>query len=263
MIDLAYSEFGETQPGVPLLIVHGLFGSRTNWRSIARHLGERFHVLTVDLRNHGDSPHTKAMDYPAMASDLAQFIDQRCGGKAHVLGHSMGGKAAMVLALTEPERVAQLLVVDIAPVSYPQDHQWLIDAMQQLDLTALTSRQAADQALMQRIGDPAVRQFLLQNLARQGKGYVWRLNLPVLEAAQADIAAFPELHARFDGPACFLYGDRSDYVLPTHHAAIYRYFPQAELMEIPAAGHWVHAEQPAVLLRAVTSFLDTGHCTQQ
>lgn len=247
---LAAQDHGEGGDRPPLLIAHGLFGSARNWGAIARRLSATRRVVAVDMRNHGDSPWDDTHDYPAMADDLAQAI----GGRWDVLGHSMGGKAAMVLALEHPDKVNRLVVADIAPVAYTHTQAHLVAAMAALDLSAISTRTEADAALAQHIDTPAVRAFLLQSLDLRERR--WTLNLSVLGREMAKILSFPETRTRFDRPALFLTGAASDYVRPEHHDRIRALFPDARFAEIAGAGHWLHAEKPREFCDAVTAFLD-------
>lgn len=236
----------------PLLIVHGLFGSGRNWGVIAKRLASDRRVLTVDMRNHGDSFHADSQSYPDMADDLAEVIDAE-GGTADVVGHSMGGKAAMVLALTRPAYVQSLTVADIAPVGYEHSQAHLIKAMRDLDLSAITTRSDADAALADAIAERETRAFLLQSLDVRNKA--WNLNLDVLERDMDQITGFPDVSGRYDGPAFFLSGGSSDYVGPEHRARIKTLFPQAKQARIPGAGHWLHAEKPREFEAALRAFL--------
>lgn len=253
-----YSDPATTGRHPPLLILHGLFGSATNWRSIARQLSVQQSVYTLDLRNHGASFWDDTMNYPALAEDVARFIAQHELGSVHLIGHSMGGKTAMTLALTRPELVARLVVVDIAPVAYAHTHAPFIDALLQLDLNKLSNRSEADQLLREAIPEDGVRLFLLQNLVQQDGAFRWRINLPVLRAAMPALIGFPDLTAQYAGPALFLYGENSDYVLPRHTATIRRYFPNAQLQAVAGAGHWLHAEQPALMIATAQQFFCPG-----
>jgi len=251
---LAITRHGELSGRPPLLIAHGLFGSARNWGVVAKRLAEAGHpAVTVDMRNHGDSPWTGPHDYPAMAGDLAGVIEQS-GGRANVLGHSMGGKAAMVLALTRPDLVERLIVADIAPVAYPHSQMRFLEAMRDLDLTGITRRSDADARLAERIDDSAIRAFLLQSLdVADGR---WRLNLPQLERDMPAIMGFPDSEATFDGATLFLSGAASDYVRAEHRDRIRTLFPRAAFVKLPGAGHWLHAEQPRNFVAAVATFLD-------
>ncbi|WP_308915684.1 alpha/beta fold hydrolase [Jannaschia sp. LMIT008] len=234
----------------PLLIAHGLFGSARNWGAIAKRLARTREVVVVDMRNHGASFHDPVHDYPAMAADLAEVMD----GRPHdVLGHSMGGKAAMVLALTRPDAVRRLIVADIAPVRYAHTQAPLIEAMQAVDLSGVTRRSEAA-AQLGDVPDDGTRAFLLQSLDVEGGR--WTLNLDALRANMDAIMGFPDVSGRFDGPTLFLTGGRSDYLREAHHDRIRRAFPDATMQVIEGAGHWLHAEKPQEFVAAVASFLD-------
>jgi pimeloyl-ACP methyl ester carboxylesterase len=247
---LNYVTYGETSAPT-LLIAHGLFGSARNWGVIAKRLSDQFHVIVVDMRNHGESPRGNTQSYFDMAEDLAEVLDHV--GPAHVLGHSMGGKAAMVLALTRPERLNTLIVADIAPVGYGHTQTHLIDAMRQIDLTQVNTRGDADRQLSAFVQEEGVRAFLLQSL--DVKARAWRLNFDVLEADMPLIIGFPETEAEFDGATLFLSGAASDYVLPEHRDMIRGLFPSAQFAKLPKAGHWLHAERPREFEAAVRVFL--------
>lgn len=243
-MQLARVSHGNAGAAPPLLVVHGLFGSARNWGAIAKRLSNDRQVIATDLRNHGDSPWDDVHDYPAMAADLAAVIAEH-GSSMDVIGHSMGGKAAMVLALTRPELVNRLLIADIAPVSYDHTQQHYIEAMQRLDVANFSSRTEADAALGGSIKEPGIRAFLLQSLDLRASPPAWRLNLKVLDREMDRITGWPEeVQGRFDAPALFLSGARSDYVLPEHRPAIKALFPNAKFAKIPDAGHWLHAEAP-------------------
>ena len=248
----------ETETGqLPLLIAHGLFGSARNWGVIARRLADRRDVLAVDMRNHGESAWSDRHDYDGMAADLAEVIAAH-GGRADVLGHSMGGKAAMVLALTRAGLVNRLVVADIAPVAYRHDQTSHIAAMRALDLTALGSRGEADRRMAAAVPDAGLRAFLLQSLDLRAEPPRWRLNLDVLEAEMPGIVGWPDIGGHFDGPVLFLSGALSAYVGPESREAIRRLFPAARFARIPGAGHWLHAEKPREFEAAVRVFLGRG-----
>ena len=241
----------------PLLMLHGLFGSASNWRTLGRRLADRRAVLAADLRNHGESPWCDTMAYVEMAADVRRLLDTLGCSQVDLLGHSMGGKAAMVFALCYPQRVRRLVVVDIAPVAYSPKLLAYVRAMQAVDLGRGATRGQADRQLAGEIASPAVRAFLLQNLRRAEGGLRWRVNLAALGAEMPVISGFPDAvgQAAFTGRTLFVYGLRSDYVQPSMHAGIRALFPQARLHGIVDAGHWVHAEQPDALLAAVARFL--------
>ncbi len=241
--------------GAPALVIaHGLFGSQRNWAGIAKSLAREREVVVPDLRNHGDSPHVDAHGYADLAGDLGALIADE-GGAADVLGHSMGGKAAMVLALTEPARVRRLVVADIAPVAYDHDQQVYLDAMAELDLAGLASRTEADARLAPAVADPRVRAFLLTSLDLRARPPRWRINLAALDRAMPGILDFPGTVATFDGPALFISGARSDYVRPEHRPAILARFPDATFAVLESTGHWLHAEAPEAFVTEVRRFL--------
>ena len=235
--------------GTPLLIAHGLFGSARNWGVIQKRLSDAFRVTAVDMRNHGESFRADTQSYADMAGDLAGVIDER----SHVVGHSMGGKAAMVLALTHPEKIDRLIVADIAPVPYGHTQLPLIEAMRSIDLSHVETRGDADRQLAPLVPEDGVRAFLLQSLDVKRKA--WRLNLDALAAEMDGIIGFPEVTGRFEGPTLFLSGAESDYVRPEHRDRIKTLFPSARFAKIPGAGHWLHAEKPREFEAAVRAFL--------
>ena len=246
---------GEAGERPPLVIAHGLFGSARNWGAVARRLAAERRVIAVDLRNHGDSPRSPDNGYEAMAGDLADTIAAH-GGRADVLGHSMGGKAAMVLALTAPERVGRLVVADIAPTAYAHTQLDYVRALQAVDLAAVARRSDADAQLATRVPEPGLRAFFLQSLAIGARGAAWKLNLPALAEQMPRIMGFPDIGGSFEGPALFLTGGASDYVRPEHWPRIRALFPAAVPRVIDGAGHWLHAEAPEVFADAVAEFLD-------
>lgn len=237
----------------PLLIVHGLFGSARNWGVIAKRMSEDRQVIAVDMRNHGESAWSDDHSYSAMAEDLAQVIAAN-GGRADVVGHSMGGKAAMMLALSAPDLVNRLVVADIAPVTYTHDNVPLVHAMRGIDLSLVERRSDADKQLTQSVDDPGIRAFLLQSL--DVKERRWRLNLDVLEAQMGSVIGWPEgVSGSYPGAALFLSGANSDYVLPEYRTAIKALFPTAKFAKLPGAGHWLHAEKPREFEAALKAFL--------
>ncbi|HEY0275072.1 MAG TPA: alpha/beta fold hydrolase [Paenirhodobacter sp.] len=249
----------------PLLIVPGLFGSARNWGVIAKHLSADRLVIAVDQRNHGDSFWSDDHSYPAMATDLAEVIAaeiaQNGGRPMDVLGHSMGGKAVMMLALTRPDLLRRLVVADIAPVAYPHGdtNGKLIAAMKALQIDDLSSRTEADRRLAPGVPDTGTRAFLLQSLELRDGPVRWKLNLDALAANLATIIGWPDplpSGARaFAGPALFLHGLSSHYLRETYRPVIQSLFPQAEFEGIAGAGHWLHAERPRETEAAIDAFL--------
>lgn len=245
---------GEATDRPPLVIAHGLFGSARNWSGIAKRLAADRQVVAVDMRNHGDSPRAGVNDYPAMAGDLAETI-AGLGGRADLLGHSMGGKAAMALALTDPGRVGRLIVADMAPVAYDRTQLPYVEAMEAVDLGRVTRRSEVEAALAAAVPEPGVRAFLAQSVALGPDGAAWKLNLPVLGAEMPKIMGWPALAGRYDGPTLFLTGAESDYVGPDALPRIRALFPAARVEAIPGAGHWLHADAPAAFIAEVQAFL--------
>ncbi len=252
---LNYIEYGNTTPDhPPLLIAHGLYGSGRNWGVIAKRLSDTRQVITPDLRNHGHSPHLPSQSYEDMADDLAELIGH-IGAPVDLCGHSMGGKAAMVLALRRPELLRRLVIADIAPVPYPHTQSHHIEAMRSVDLSTLTRRSDASAQLEAAGVDPALQSFFTQSLDVAGKR--WRLNLDVLEAEMDKITGFPEVSGSFDHPTLFLTGGDSTYVLPEHRERIKSLFPAARFAKLPGAGHWLHADRPRAFEAALRTYLDT------
>ncbi len=242
--------------GLPtLLIVHGLFGSARNWGAIAKRMADSRAVISVDMRNHGESPWADSHSYADLAQDLAELIEAE-GGPVDLLGHSMGGKASMMLALARPDQVNRLLVADIAPVAYAHSQTPLIEAMRKLDLGALTTRAEADAALAKDVDNPGVRAFLLQSLDLRAEPPRWRLNLDVLEQEMDRITGWPDPSGQYEGPTLFLSGAASDYVQPAHRPAIKALFPNARFAKLPGAGHWLHAEAPRPFEQSLRSWFD-------
>ncbi|WP_119460430.1 alpha/beta fold hydrolase [Rhodospirillaceae bacterium SYSU D60014] len=247
----------EQGAGPPVVILHGLFGAGRNWTMIAKRLAATHRVYALDLRNHGASPWADSMRYAEMAEDVRAFLQQHGMDRATLLGHSMGGKVAMLTALCHGGRVDRLVVVDIAPVSYPPTYLPYVRAMRAVDLSASTRRSEIEEQLRGPVRNQMVRLFLLQNLVAEDGRFRWRVNLPVLEEAMAGLSDFPELPSdrTYGGPALFIAGGRSAYVGEAQHPAIKRLFPSAEIVTLPEAGHWIHAEQPEAFLEIVRPFL--------
>ncbi|NNU81573.1 alpha/beta fold hydrolase [Halovulum dunhuangense] len=244
-------------PGsVPLVIAHGLFGSARNWNVIAKRLSDARRVVAVDMRNHGDSFHHPDHGYEAMATDLARVIEH-LGGKADLLGHSMGGKAAMVLALTRPELLRHLIVADIAPVPYSHTQAHVVEALRAVDLSMVSRRSDADAQLKSSLPDAMLRAFLLQSLSLDDGAPRWRLNLAALADQMPRIIGFPEIDARHDGEMAFLRGGASDYVSDARLDALRGYFPKARILTMEGRGHWLHAEDPRGFEAMVREVLGT------
>ncbi|RBI75679.1 alpha/beta hydrolase [Roseovarius sp. TE539] len=239
------------RPG--LLIAHGLYGSARNWGVVAKRLSDTRQVIAADMRNHGASPWFETHSYEDMAADLAMVLDG-LDGPFDVLGHSMGGKAAMVLALTRPALVNRLIVADIAPVSYSHSQIEYIEAMKAVDLSGITRRSDAAPLLTPHIDDPNLVPFFLQSL--DVKNRRWMLNLDTLAREMPKILDFPDISGSYTGDTLFLSGADSDYVRHEHRAMIKRLFPKARFMKLTGAGHWLHAEKPREFEAAIRAWLD-------
>lgn len=254
VVELASQIIGD---GPPLIILHGLFGSGHNWGRMARGLADIRQVHSLDLRNHGSSPWTTAMTYPDMASDVAAYAERRGLIPCDVLGHSMGGKTAMTLALTRPELVERLIIVDIAPVSYAgaNDHSGQIAAMRSLDLSILSHRAEIDRHLASGLPDPVLRAFLMQNLVRDGSHFRWRINLEGIEASLPALVGFPGISASFTGPTTFFAGETSNFIRPRDEAEMQIKFPHCRLIEVGDSGHTPHADHPDKFLNLLRTAL--------
>ena len=242
-----------TGSGPPLVVLHGLFGSGGNWRGVARGLADSHTVHCVDLRNHGASPWADSMDYIEMADDVLQLCD-RLGLKAPaVMGHSMGGKTAMALALRHPARVGRLIVVDIAPLAYGDTLMPVAHAMCSVDVMAAVSRAEVQRRLQLALPDAGIAPFLMQNLVTHNDHFDWRINLMGISSAMPQLCEFPStlLGARFGGPVTVIAGANSDYVAQRDGAAFQPFFSQVQIEFIADAGHWVHADQPAAFMSSV------------
>jgi esterase len=252
-MQLNFRSFGR---GEPLIILHGLFGSHGNWHSVSQSLADQYQSFALDLRNHGESPHNSRMDYPVMADDVMEFMDRQGLDRAHLLGHSLGGKVAMQFALEHPGRVKRLLVLDICPRVYPPHHQEILSALLELDLFVCRTRADVERALEPRIPDLALRRFLLKNLHRDSNGGLhWRFGLREIQANYHRLCEAVPVTTPFDHPTLFLKGEHSDYISETDLPDIRARFPQAQLVTIQGAGHLAHVENRAGFLEPVTSFL--------
>ena len=252
-VELAYEELGG-ENSVPMLILHGFFASSRNWRKVAEKLARTYHVFLLDLRNHGGSPHHPQMDYPEMAGDVLSFMDKHSLSSVNLLGHSMGGKCAMWLALNQPKRIKHLIVVDIAPKSYVHNFDKTVQALIDLPLPTIKNRKQAETMLAESIPELEYRQFLLQNLILKNGLYCWRIDLAIFKQTAPNIIAFPEIDnlSDFYGEALFIAGADSTYVTNDDISGL---FPNAMLKTIDNAGHWVHAQQPEVFIEMVEKFL--------
>ncbi|OAV43530.1 alpha/beta fold hydrolase [Lewinella sp. 4G2] len=245
--------------GQPLVILHGLFGMLDNWKTLARQWAENYQVILVDLPNHGRSPHVDEFSYAGMADAVVELIEHLELPPVYLMGHSMGGKAAMQLALDRNDLVAKLIVVDMAPRQYRRGHDDVFSALQAFDPAEVSDRKEAARLMAAYVSDPGIQLFLLKNLARNpAGGYQWRMNLPVITAQYENlIGPVGNFGDSFTGPALFLRGGRSGYVRDEDLDYIHDLFPAATLATVEGAGHWVHAERPEELSSLVTNFLAT------
>jgi len=252
---LKYEIVGE---GPPVVVLHGLFGAGRNWITVARALASRYRFYLVDLRNHGGSPHTDTMTYLDMADDVRALVESLGLHDFSLVGHSMGGKAAMTLALNDARSLRRLINVDIAPVSYPDRFVELIAALQALDLPSIHRRSDADRALAHAIPENAVRLFILQNLLFEQGRPRWRLNLATLKRDMPHILGpLPvAAQAHYDGPTWFIRGELSDRITDEHLPLMARWFPHHHLETVAGGGHWPHSEAPAAFMAAFGRALD-------
>ncbi len=253
LMQLFFRSYGS---GHPFIILHGLLGSSDNWHTLAKTFGGSFHVFTPDARNHGLSPHSDEFDYRVMAEDVREFMDRQRLASAFLLGHSMGGKTAMRVALTYPELVDRLVVVDIAPRSYANMHDDVFDALSAVDLETLTDRKEVDDLLARKVAEPAVRQFLMKNLARDDDGrFRWKMDLDSIRRNYPAITAAIESDRPFGKPTLFIRGAESHYITQSDGPMMKRLFPRLTVATIPGSGHWVHSEFPEEFSYAVLEFL--------
>ncbi|MEH6444058.1 MAG: alpha/beta fold hydrolase [Oceanospirillaceae bacterium] len=244
--------------GAPLIILHGLFGTLENWGGQVAVLNQSFQVINVDLRNHGRSPHSNIMNYQVMADDIIELLDELEIPAASIIGHSMGGKVAMQIALQYPDRVHKLVVVDISPVSYPTTHHdEIFKGLTAINLETLNSRTAANEILQAYVTDPDIRSFLLKNLYRnEDKAFKWRPNLSILEQEYTQLSCAPiSKQAAFENATLFIKGKNSDYMLKEHQEIIDALFESVQFKMIEGAGHWPHAEKPKVFSAIIHKFL--------
>ncbi len=238
----------------PLILLHGLFGSSDNWGTVAKHFSQHYQVISVDLRNHGKSPHSESQSYTDMADDLLALCNALSLDRIHLLGHSLGGKVAMQFATSFPDRVEKLIVVDMATRAYADAHTHLIDAMLAVDLSTLQNRSEVDKALSSAIPQAMVRQFLLMNLMKSESGLAWRINLAALKTSYPSLQQAVCENARYDQSCLFIRGEHSDYVQDADIEQIKTHFTNAQFASLPT-GHWVHAEQTQAFIKVVDNFL--------
>jgi len=239
-----------------LIIFHGLFGQLDNWNTHGRQFGERYTTHLVDLRNHGRSFHSEDTSIQTMSQDIIRYMDHHHIPKAHLLGHSLGGRVVIDFAMKYAHRLDHLIVADMAPKAYLPHHNAIFKALSSVDFTTVTSRKDVEETLSQYIPEVGVRQFLLKNVYHADNGeYAFRFNLPVLRDKYEELVGQSFEENVFDGPTLFLKGAKSDYILPEDEFIIKRLFPKAKIQSIANAGHWLHAENPKDFIEAILEFL--------
>lgn len=255
MITLNFKKYGNGSPS--LLIIHGFLGSLDNWHTLASLWGEAsLTVYSLDMRNHGRSPHTATHTIADMVEDIYDFMHEHYIDEAILLGHSMGGKVVMQFALTYPEKVSRLIVADMAPREYKHGHDEVFKAIESVDLKTIKSRKEADEAMHPYLGDFSTRQFVLKNLERKENGeYDWKFNYDTLKRDYEDILKPIYSNKTFDKPVLFLKGELSLYVKERDYEHIHQLFPQAKIVSLPDAGHWLHADQPQLFYEKVLEFI--------
>lgn len=250
---LHYRDLGQ---GTPFVILHGLFGLLDNWQTLAKYWSQKYHVYLVDLRNHGRSPHSEEFNYDLMVEDLAEFLTEHQLENPVIMGHSMGGKVAMNFALSHPEKLSKLIVVDIAPRPYPVHHQDIIDGLNAIDIATMTSRTEAEAALAPYIPEAETRLFLLKNLyRREDNSFGWRMNLATIEQNIEEVGRETTSNTPFNKPTLFIKGEKSRYIQDKDIPSIQNLFPQAKIETVANAGHWVHAEAPEKFYQLVVDFI--------
>ncbi len=244
--------------GYPVIIMHGLFGSGDNWRSIARMMEPHYQCILVDMRNHGRSPHDPEMNFKVMAEDILELMADLSFEKVSLIGHSLGGKVAMQFAMHNAEKVDKLIVVDIAPKKYPAHHDMVIQAIESIDPAKLSERAEAESALAHFLGpDQSTIQFLLKNLSRlPDGGFEWKANMPVIIDAYDQLMEDILLAEPYGGATLFIRGEKSRYILDEDLQTIKAHFPNSSLITVPAASHWVHADAPDFLAKTMVSYLN-------
>ncbi|MEM5540620.1 alpha/beta fold hydrolase [Olleya sp. AS48] len=243
--------------GKPFVILHGFLGMSDNWKTLGNQFAEHFQVHLVDQRNHGRSFHDDNFYYEALAEDLKHYFDTNNIKDAILLGHSMGGKTAMLFATQYPKLVSKLIIADISPRFYPIHHDAILEGLNSLDLNVIKSRGQADKQLANYVSDSGTRQFLLKNLYWIEKGKLaLRMNLDVLTENVSEVGEALPIHAKFEGDTLFLRGDKSEYIGNQDQAIIKNHFPEANIITISNAGHWLHAENPEDFYNAVTNFVN-------
>jgi len=253
-VKLFYRTIGE---GKPLFILHGLFGSSDNWLTLGRQFAEKYNVILVDMRNHGQSPQSEIWNYESMADDIFELAQNTGFSNIKLIGHSMGGKVGMTIAEKYPDLLTKLIVADIAPRHYPIRHRQIIDGLLSINLSAISNRSDADVQLTNYVAEPAIRMFLLKNLEKNSaRGFSWKLNLEVINNHLENVGEATIPKQKVDVPTLFIRGINSDYVLDEDIMEIRKYYSNSTVESIGNAGHWLHAEQPVAFMNTVLQFLE-------
>ncbi len=252
MQKLHYQEAGQ---GDTIILIHGLFGSLENLGMIAKVLQDNYRVISVDVRNHGQSFHQNSMQYSELALDIIHLMDDLKLENAHILGHSMGGKIAMQLAIDFPSRVNKLIIADIAPVEYPPHHERIINGLKSINLDIIKTRKEADIQLTQAVETASVRQFLLRNLSSKNGQFSFKCHLDYISNCYPQIMSGFSLEQQYDGDTLFIKGGDSDYIQSSHRDVVLSIFPNSSAKIIQGTGHWLHAEKPVIFNKIVTDFL--------
>lgn len=256
-MDLFYKQYGDS--GEPVFILHGIFGMLDNWHNIAKALSSRYRVYTIDARNHGQSPHSPEMSYALMADDVVNLADKLGLETFILMGHSMGGKTAMLTATLYPERISRLIVVDIAPKAYKPGHTQYFRAFEEIDWSSMNNRKDIDEALSRYESDMGVRLFLAKNIDRADTGgFRVKANIAALKNAYSEIIGEFPLHGVYRQATLFVLGGASHYLIESDKPVVLKHFPMSNFISIPEAGHWVHADKPAEFLDVITDFLDSN-----
>ena len=251
---LNFDKFGDNAKNPPLIILHGLYGSASNFRGLAKQYAKHFTVYCLDLRNHGASPHSYDVSYPLMAADVIEFMDDHKIKTSNIVGHSMGGKTAMQIALSYPERISKLLISDIAPVKYGHHHERIFEGLNAINLSQIKTRGDAELILKDYVDDPGIRLFLLSNLVRlDDGGFKWRINMPALNDNYDEIADAPK-GVSYAGKTLFVRGELSDYIHDRHVPETLQIFTNAKIETIEGGGHWLHSQKPKEFTELLMNF---------
>lgn len=243
--------------GQPFIILHGFLGMSDNWKTLGRKFAENYQVHLVDQRNHGRSFHTSEFNYDVLVEDLKQYCEEHQLQNIILLGHSMGGKTAMLFATEYPNLISKLIIADISPRFYPTHHQTILNGLSAFNFDVLKTRGEADEQLERYVPDFGTRQFLLKNLYWVEKGRLGlRINLEALKENVTEVGEALPTHAKFEGSTLFLRGDKSEYIMPNDESLIHTHFPEAKIVTISKAGHWLHAENPLEFYAAVSDFIN-------